>query len=221
MRALLLMTAVALGSASLAQSQQLSPDELKALLAKIREHRVASPAVQADFREEKTIHLMNKPIASTGKLWFEAPNKFRREVKGNAPSITISNGRDLWIYYPNFKSAERYALGKRSPVDAAIAAINTALNIENIENTFHVAGSKVADGYQLELLPRSTSMKRTFQKFILTLNKDLLAQRTEVLQPNGDRVITTYTNQTRAPIPESTFEFTPPAGTEVTTPLGH
>src|ERR1043166_363918 len=221
MRALLLMTAVALGSASLAQSQQLSPDELKALLAKIREHRVSSPAVQADFREEKTIHLMNKPIASTGKLWFEAPNKFRREVKGNAPSITISNGRDLWIYYPNFKSAERYALGKRSPVDAAIAAINTALNIENIENTFHVAGSKVADGYQLELLPRSTSMKRTFQKFILTLNKDLLAQRTEVLQPNGDRVITTYTNQTRAPIPESTFEFTPPAGTEVTTPLGH
>jgi outer membrane lipoprotein-sorting protein len=41
-----------------------------------------------------------------------------------------------------------------------------------------------------------------------------------MLLPNGDRIVTTYSNQTRAPIPQSTFEFKPPAGTEVTTPLG-
>ncbi len=206
--------------AGLAQAAPLSQDELKDLLAKIRERRAAAPHVSADFREEKAIRLMNKPIVSTGKVWFEAPNKFRREVKGNAPSVTVSNGRDLWIYYPNFKSAEHYTLGKRSPVDAAIAAINTALNMENIENTFHVTGSKIDNGYELELLPRSSSMKRTFQKFDLRLNSDLLAERTEVVQPNGDRVITNYSNQSRAPISASTFEFTPPRETEVTTPLG-
>jgi outer membrane lipoprotein-sorting protein len=41
-----------------------------------------------------------------------------------------------------------------------------------------------------------------------------------MLLPNGDRIVTTYSNQTRAPIPPSTFEFKPPPGTEVTTPLG-
>ena len=41
-----------------------------------------------------------------------------------------------------------------------------------------------------------------------------------MLQPNGDRIVTVYTNQTRAPIPSSTFEFTPPPGTDVATPLG-
>ena len=41
-----------------------------------------------------------------------------------------------------------------------------------------------------------------------------------MLLPNGDRIVTTYSNQTRAPIPASTFEFKPPPGTEVTTPLG-
>jgi outer membrane lipoprotein-sorting protein len=30
----------------------------------------------------------------------------------------------------------------------------------------------------------------------------------------------THSNQTRAPIAASTFEFNPPTGTEVTTPLG-
>jgi outer membrane lipoprotein-sorting protein len=52
------------------------------------------------------------------------------------------------------------------------------------------------------------------------MNGDLLAERTEMLQPNGDRIVTTYSNQARAPIPASMFEFTPPPGTEVTTPLG-
>ena len=128
---------------SLANAQQLSPAQLKDVLAKIRERRAAAPDMQAEFREEKTIRLMNKPVITSGKVWYEAPNKFRREVKGNAPSVTVSNGRDLWIYYPNFKSAEHYALGKRSPADAAIAGINTALNVENVENTFQVTGAKI------------------------------------------------------------------------------
>ena len=163
---------------------------------------------------------MNKPLVSSGKIWFHAPNKFRREVTGNSPSITVSNGRDLWIYYPNFKSAEHYTLGKRSPVDAVIAAINTALNLENVENTFHITGTKTGNGYDLRLLPRSPSTKRMFQQFDLRLNNDFAAEKTDMIQPGGDQIVTVYSNQTHAAIPESTFEFTPPAGTEVTTPLG-
>jgi outer membrane lipoprotein-sorting protein len=41
-----------------------------------------------------------------------------------------------------------------------------------------------------------------------------------MLLPNGDRIVTSYSNQTREPVPASMFEFTPPAGTEVSTPLG-
>jgi outer membrane lipoprotein carrier protein len=206
--------------AAFVQADPLSPADVKSLLARIRDKRAAAPHVQADFREEKTIRLMNKPIVSAGKVWFQPPDKFRREVRGNAPSAAVSDGQQLWIYYPNFKSAEHYTLGKRSPVDAGIAAVNTALNLENVENTFQISGRKIDNGFELELLPRSPSMKRIFQKFNLRINDDLLVERTEMLQPNGDRLVTTYSNQTRAPIPASTFEFTPPPGTEITTPLG-
>src|ERR1700736_5895502 len=201
------------------RAEPLSPADVKSLLARVREMRAKSPHVQADFREEKTIRLMNKPIVSAGKVWFHPPNKFRREVRGNSPSVAVSDGQQLWIYYPNFKSAEHYSLGKRSPVDAAIAAVNTALNLENVENTFQISGRKIDNGYELELLPRTPSMKRMFQKFDLRLNNDLVAERTEMTQPNGDQIVTTYSNQTRATIPASTFEFTLPAGTAITTPL--
>ena len=205
---------------SWASAGPLSSTDVKNLVAHIRDKRAQAPQAQADFEEEKVVHLLNKPITSSGKVWFQAPNKFRREVKGNSPSVTVSDGHQLWIYYPNFKSAERYSLGKRSPLDAAIATINTALNLENVENIFQITGAKIDNGYDLELTPRSSSTKRMFQMFRLRLNNDLFAERTEMLQPNGDRIVTTYSNQTRAPVAGSTFDFTPPPGTEITAPLG-
>ena len=142
------------------QAQALAPNDVKGLLGKIRAKRAGSPQVQADFSEQKKVHLMNKPISSTGKVWFQEPNKFRREVKGSSPSITVSDGTTLWIYYPKFQSAEKYSLGKRSPLDAGIAALTAALNLENVENSYHISGSKEGDGYELLLAPRNPSLKR-------------------------------------------------------------
>jgi outer membrane lipoprotein-sorting protein len=201
---------------SIARSAPLSEAELKNLLAGVRQNR----STQADFQEQRVIRLMKKPILSSGTIWFQPPNKFRREVKGNSPSVTVSDGRQLWIYYPNFKSAERYPLGKGSPLDSTVAAINSALNLENIENTFQIIATKSDKGYELTLLPRTGSMKRVFQKLDLRINENLRVEHTDMLLPNGDRIVTTYSNQTRARVPVLSFDFKPPQGTEVTTPLG-
>jgi outer membrane lipoprotein carrier protein len=214
MRTVLSVMLAVLGS--VANSAPLSEGDLKNLLATIRQNRVT----QADFQEQRMIRLMRKPILSGGKVWFQPPNKFRREVKGNSPSLTLSDGSQLWIYYPNFKSAERYPLGKGSPLDSTVAAINSSLNLEDIENTFQIAAAKTGNGYELTLLPRTASMKRVFQKLDLQINDQLRVDRTDMLLPNGDRIVTTYSNQTRGPVPASMFEFTPPPGTEVSTPLG-
>ena len=216
MRLSLLVALALVVVTSVGKSAALSEADLKNLLAGIRQNR----STQADFQEERVIRLMKKPILSSGRIWFQPPNKFRREVKGNSPSVTVSDSRQLWIYYPNFKSAEHYPLGKGSPLDSTVAAINSALNLENIENTFQVNAAKAEKGYDLTLLPRTPSMKRAFQKLDLRINDNLRVERTDMLLPNGDRIVTTYSNQTRAAVPASTFEFKPPAGTEVTTPLG-
>ena len=206
--------------APLLRAEPVSPADLKTLLGRIREKRAAAPQVQADFQEEKNVKMLNKPIVSSGKIWFQSPNKFRREAKGNSPSITVSDGQQLWIYYPKFHSAEHYSLGKHSPLDPGISAITASLNLENVEATYHISATKEADGYQLQLLPRNPSLKRFLQTFTIRMNNELQVARTEMVQPNGDRIVTTYSNENRASIPASTFEFTPPAGTDVTTPLG-
>src|SRR5207245_200202 len=212
MRAFVLAALAFAALTSIGKTAPLSEAELKNLLAGIRQNR----STQADFQEERVIRLMKKPVVSSGRIWFQPPNKFRREVKGNAPSVTVSDGRQLWIYYPNFKSAERYPLGKGSPLDSTVAAINSALNLENIENMFQINAAKTDKGYELALTPRTPSMRRAFQKLDLRVNDNLRVERTDMLLPNGDRIVTTYSNQMRAPIPAYTFEFKPTPDTEVT-----
>ena len=219
MRTVLLLIVLYLTLTCIADSAPLSEADLKNLLAAIRQNRTT----QADFQEQRMIRLMKKPILSSGKVWFQPPNKFRREVKGSSPSLTVSDGRELWIYYPNFKSAERYPLGKGSPLDSTVAAINSSLNLEDVEHTFQISATKTDSpqaSYELTLLPRAPSMKRVFQKLDLRINDQLRVERTDMLLPNGDRIVTTYSNQTRGPVSASMFEFTPPPGTEVSTPLG-
>src|SRR5213080_1939200 len=204
MRAFVLAALAFAALTSIGKTAPLSEADLNNLLAGIRQNR----STQAEFQEERVIRLMKKPILSSGKVWFQPPNQFRREVKGNSPSVTVSDGRQLWIYYPNFKLAERYSLGKRSPLDSTVAAINSALNLENIESTFQITAAKIDSSYELTLIPRTASMKRVFQKLDLRINENLQAARTDMLLPNGDRIVTSYSNQTSASVPPSTFEFT-------------
>ena len=220
MRIILVSCFSLIALATSAHCQTLSPSEIKKLLARVHEKRLTSPNVQADFQEEKVSHFLNKPLVSTGKVWFQAPNKFRREMKGSSQTVAVSNGHDFWIYFPTSKSTQHFTLGKNSPVDAAITAINTALNLENVESTYEISGAKADHGYELQLLPRAPTAKRIFQRFSLRLSGDLLVQRTEMLKSNGDRIVTTYSNQSRAPITPSTFEFTPPPGNPISSSLG-
>ena len=202
------------------RAEPLAPNDTKALLEQIRQKRANAPQVQADFSEEREVRLMSKPINSTGKVWFQKPDKFRREVQGNTPSVTVSDGQQLWIYYPKFKSAEHYSLGKRSPLDAGLAALTAALNLENVENSYHITAQKEPNGYELQLTPRNPSLKRLLRTFTIRMSADLQVERTEMVQPKGDRIVTKYYNESRAPIDPSTFNFSPPTGTDVTTPLG-
>src|SRR5215467_10632663 len=208
MRTLVLSIVFVAALSCITRGAPLSGDELKNLLTSIRQNR----STQADFQEQRVIRLMKNPVTSSGTVWFQTPNKFRREVKGNSPSITVSDGHDLWIYYPNFKSAERYPLGRGSPLDATVAAINSALNLENIETGFSVTATKSDHEHELQLFPRTAAMKRVFQKLDLRINSEFRVDRTDMLLPNGDRIVTNYSNQARAAIPGSTFEFKPPPG---------
>jgi outer membrane lipoprotein-sorting protein len=202
------------------RAAELTAPETQTLLKTLEEHRAKSPSLTADFVEEKTTHLLTKPLTSVGTIAFQTPNKFRREVTGQSPSLTVCNGQKLWIYYPSFKEAELYTLGQKAFFDDSIAALTAGLNFQNIEKFFTCKATRESTGYRIELIPRSSGLKRMVKELAVWVNDDAKIQRTETTLPKGDRVVTTYKNQHSTPLPTSTFDFTPPTDAHVSQPLG-
>jgi len=217
----LVFAAVFLGGlGQYSRAVELTPDQRAALLAQMQATRDKQPGARAHFREQKQSHLMKQPLVSEGSIAFCAPNKFRREITGDNSSLTISDGRTLWIYYPNFQEAEKYPLGQRAFFDDSISALTAGMNFTHIEEFYKLNVYQEGGGYRFVLLPRKSNLKRLLLQLTIWLDKDLLLKKTEIIMPGGDKSVTDYTGTERVSLPASTFAFTPPAGTRVTTPLG-
>ena len=75
MKLSLLSTSLLIFAFATAEAEPLGPPEVKALLDRVRAKRAGAPQVQADFQEEKTVHLMNKAGARRVRIlergaWF-------------------------------------------------------------------------------------------------------------------------------------------------------
>lgn len=203
-----------------AAAAELTPAESTALLKHLQELREKQPGAQADFTEEKVTHLLNKPLISEGTVSFEVPDKFRREVKGGNASLTVSNGKTMWVYYPNFKEAEHYSIGQRSFFDDSLAALTAGLNFQHIDEFYNFHAFREDNGYQFQLTPKRPNLKRILDHLNIWMDNDFKVTKTELFLPKGDHLVTNYKNVRRLSLPASTFEFTPPADAHVSYPLG-
>ena len=201
-------------------AEELSPPERTALLQQLRDVHAKEPSFEATFTEQRTLHLLNKPVISEGSVYFSVPDKFRREVRTPSPSTTVSDGHTMWIYYPSFNEVEIYTLGLRSFFDESLAALTAGLNFERIDEYYNFRAYREGGGYRLELTPKKPSLRRVVEQITLVLNNDFLPVRTEITLPKGDHLSTGYHNARRRTLPASLFEFAPPAGAHVTRPLG-
>jgi chaperone LolA len=203
-----------------AHSAELNSAETAGLIGRLKEHRAKFPSLTAEFNEEKVTRLLQKPLQMSGTIAFTAPNSFRREVRGTNPSTTVCDGKQLWIYYPNFKEAERYTLGERAFFDDSVAALTAGLNFSNIDDFYRYDAFREEKGYRLVLRPKTGGLKRLLKQLSLWVSDDFLIVRTETLSPKDDRIVTTYRNQKAEAVPASAFSFKPPADTKISTPLG-
>jgi outer membrane lipoprotein-sorting protein len=199
---------------------EMNATESAALLQQLRDVHAKQPDFQATFTEQRTSHLLNKPVISEGLVDFSVPDRFRREVRTPNPSTTVSDGHTMWIFYPSFNEVEVYTLGQRSFFDESLAALTAGLNFEHIDEYYNFQAFRQTTGYRLELTPKKPALRRVVQQITLELNNDFLPVGTEITLPKGDHLSTVYHNPHRPALPASLFEFTPPADAHVTRPLG-
>lgn len=218
MKKLILLTVI--GIARVACASPMSQSDIDQLIQKLQALHNNQPSLQANFREERRLAMLKEPVVNEGKVWFTLPDKVRREIEGNTPSTTVIDGKKMSIYYPNYQQLEIYDLEKRPIIKDSLRALTAGLNFREIGSYYNVEGSKDGNVYHITLTPKTASVRKLVKSVDLTLNENLTPARVVVEDSKGQRFTITYTNVRREPIPESTFEFSAPPGTKVSTPLG-
>jgi len=217
-----LVLSILVGIAPLAcYASPMTQSDIDQLVQKLEALHNTQPSLQANFREERHLAMLKDPVVNEGKVWFTLPDKIRREIGGRTPSTTVTDGKKVSIYYPNYQQLEVYDLEKRPIIKDTMRALTAGLNFREVASYYGIQGSKNGSDYQLTLTPKTASVRKLLKSVDLTIDANLTPVRV-VIQDNKGQVFTeTYTNVRRETLPESTFEFAPPPGTKVSTPLGN
>ena len=207
---------IVLLAASGLNAQELSSKEVETLLARLSASR-AGAAMQADFREERRLALMNKPVVETGTVSFLPPDKFRRQVDNG--TLTLCDGDVLWLYYPQFGEAEKYTLSSNRSLRESIAAMTSGFGLQNLSKNYNVQARKTANGYRATLTPKTSSLRKTVAEIQIDISSELFAKRLEIVGAEGDRTLVSFSNERRVSLSPEDFEFQPPQGVRVSEPL--
>jgi outer membrane lipoprotein-sorting protein len=202
------------------QAAPLSQDEISDLVKRLETVYQNRTSLQANFREERHMAILKDPVINQGKIWFTPPDMIRREITGNSPSTTVIDGKKMTIYYPNLKTAEQYDLVKRPIIRQSLEALTAGLNFQRVADYYSIEGTKEGDTYVVTLTPKTASIRRLVKSLTLTMKTDLTPEKVDYQSPRGERVLIDYSDVKRDPVPDSVYEFSPPAGTNVTNPFG-
>lgn len=204
-----------LASVGMAAGQTLDGPATSELLERIANQRQGR-TVQVDFEERKTLPMMREPVVERGTLAFEAPDKFLRRTDGGR--IAVSDGRDLWMYYPEFAQAERYRLSGGAGPGELLVALGRIFQLHDVRSSFRVTAEELPDGWRLILRPRSSAIRRFVREARLELDRRLALRSSWVESPGGERTEAAYSNERFTGGVD--FRFEPPPGTTVVAPGG-
>ncbi|MBB3228790.1 outer membrane lipoprotein carrier protein [Luteibacter sp. Sphag1AF] len=147
---------------------------------------------------------------STGTLALEAPRQFRWEVLSPSKQTIVADGSRVWIYDPDL---EQVSVRKQSTEESQ-SPLTVLTDISQLDRDFKVAEQPARDGL-VWLRLTSTGKDPQFAYADLGFDATGLA-RMEIRDQLGNSTVIRFAGwQRNATLPEGTFTFTPPAGTDV------
>jgi chaperone LolA len=206
-------------SPAVARAQKLPDAEVQAWLQRLAATRAGDAVTAVNFRETRTSPLLQAPVTTEGTLQFQPPDRFRRETTGRNGSVMVSDGTTFWIYYPAFQEAEKYSV--KAGGGAAAAAMNAlvaAFQARELDKYFRCEVTREGDFHRVALEPRRRNERKFLASITLLIGPDQKLRHAAWTTPDGEHTEVDFSGERT--IPRGDFDFRPPNGTHVNTPLG-
>lgn len=181
-----------------------SIEKLRAFIADTRGAKASFSQTQLD-KKGKAIN------ATSGKLTFQRPGRFRWEYEKPYEQTIVGDGEKLWIYD---KDLNQVTVKK---LDGALGSSPAALlaGSNEIEDHYQLSARGVKGGLDwLEAFPREESM---FQRVRMGFKGNSL-EAMELIDHLGQTTSIRFSKLEKNPaLGEGVFSFTPPKGADVVT----
>lgn len=148
--------------------------------------------------------------SSSGTLALQAPRQFRWDTKTPYEQTIVADGSRVWMYDPEL---EQVTVRVQS-TEEAHSPLTVLTDLKQMDKDFTVAERGAHDGL-VWLRLSSTASDPQFDYADLGFDEHGLARMTFRDQLGSTTDIRFSQWQRNAPIPSETFNFVPPAGTDV------
>lgn len=189
------------------------------VVARVQKHYDGTQSYQARFEQAQLNATFGRTTRSSGEVLFKKPGRMRWNYGSPEPKTFVSNGDVLWLYEPQDKQAFKQDL-KGSQLPAALAFL---MGKGKLADEFHIEfAPKLSYGrpndYRLSLKPKQEQSSYKAIYFIVDPERFHVRQ-TVLIDAQGNINDVTFSDmQLNAKLPDSTFQWKPPAGVRVINP---
>jgi outer membrane lipoprotein carrier protein len=154
----------------------------------------------ADILQTRSLKTLAQPLTSKGRLWFQAPNRFRWELGDPPQTIAVHHSDQMLVIYPRLKRVERYALGRdqTGPWSDALALLQAGFPASRSEFDRQyriVTQTQTGDILELLLEPRSASSRRMIPQIKIAFStNDSSLKTTELAFADGSTLRNEFRN---------------------------
>jgi outer membrane lipoprotein carrier protein len=211
---------VAIATTALLPKSAVALPNVRAVAEAVDAHYNHLRSLQASFTEI----YQGAGIARTesGTLWLKKPGKMRWEYRSPEEKLFVSNGKDAWLYLPEEKQVRKSSLKKledlRSPLAFLLGKSKLEKELQGLSFAPDVKVWKEGDSI-LRGVPGG--MEDRVRQVLVEINPDYRIVR--IMVYGTDDAITEYRlsdQREDVSVPEKSFEFVPPPGTETVEEAG-
>jgi len=161
-------------------------DGLRLLMQRLAERRHGHAA----FVEQHFMAILNRPLESSGELFYDAPDRLEKRTLAPTPESFVLDKGTLSVR----RGAQAHALPLREYPQIApfIDSIRATLagDLAALERTYTLSFEGGAEDWTLVLVPREAKLAALIAQIRITGSQDLV-QEVAVEQTDGDRSVMT------------------------------
>ena len=179
----------------------------------------------AEITQTRRLKSLAEPLVSPGRVWFQAPNRFRWELGEPARTVAIRETDRLVLLYPQLRRAEVYPLTGEGngPWRSSLTLLEAGFpqHRDQLEQQFDILKTSTqGSNTVVSLRPKSASARRWVHAIRVTLRSDdLNLQATELDFADGSQLRNDFRNAAiNADIPTDRLKAQIPEDYTITEP---